>query len=145
MIGGLLRNSASNNTDKAPWLGDLPILGALFRSNSFKRDETELVIIVTPYLVKPVNAAQIALPTDGFRTATDFERVVLDQQQSSRSGEQRPRPVAVPPRTVAPGIGPIGQANVPAPVAPAPAPVRQVQQKAVRPAQTASATPGFTF
>jgi pilus assembly protein CpaC len=143
MIGGLLRNSAANNTDKAPWLGDLPFIGALFRSNSFKRDETELVIIVTPYLVKPVNASQIALPTDGFRTASDAERVLLDQQQSSRSGEQRPRPVAVPPRTVTPGIGPIGKANLPQPVAPAPA--KQAQQRAVRPAQTASATPGFTF
>jgi pilus assembly protein CpaC len=143
MIGGLLKNSSSNTVDKAPWLGDLPIIGALFRSNGFRRNETELVIIITPYLVKPVNAGQIALPTDGFRTATDFERVILDQQQSSRSGEQRPRPIAVAPQTVAPAIGPIGQANVPAPVGPAP--VRQAQQKATRPAQTASATPGFTF
>jgi pilus assembly protein CpaC len=143
MIGGLLKNSSSNTVDKAPWLGDLPIIGALFRSNGFRRNETELVIIITPYLVKPVNAGQIALPTDGFRTATDFERVVLDQQQSSRSGEQRPKPVAVPPRTIAPGMGPVSQANVPAPAVPAPA--KQVQQKATRPAQTASATPGFTF
>jgi pilus assembly protein CpaC len=143
MIGGLLSNSSSNSVEKAPWLGDLPILGALFRSNGFKRNETELVIVITPYLVKPVNAGQIALPTDGFRTATDFERVVLDQQQSSRSGEQRPKPIAVAPRTVTPGVGPIGRANVPAPVAPAP--VGQAQQKATRPAQTASATPGFTF
>ena len=67
MIGGLLRNSGNNSIEKAPWLGDMPILGALFRSNSFRRNETELVIVVTPYLVRPVNASQIALPTDGYR------------------------------------------------------------------------------
>ena len=144
MIGGLIRNSSSNTTDKAPWLGDLPILGALFRSNGFKRNETELVIIVTPYLVKPVNAGQIALPTDGFRTAKDGERIILDQQHNSRSGEQRPRPTVGPAQTVAPAIGQVGSVNVPRPVAPAPA-TKQAEQKAVRPQQSASATPGFTF
>jgi pilus assembly protein CpaC len=144
MIGGLIRNSSSNTTDKAPWLGDLPILGALFRSNGFKRNETELVIIVTPYLVKPVNAGQIALPTDGFRTAKDGERIILDQQHNSRSGEQRPRPTVGPAQTVAPAIGQVGSASVPRPAAPAPA-TKQAEQKAVRPQQSASATPGFTF
>ena len=48
MIGGLLRNTASNNINKAPFLGDLPILGALFRSTNYRRNETELVVIVTP-------------------------------------------------------------------------------------------------
>jgi hypothetical protein len=119
MIGGLLRNSSSNSTEKAPWLGDLPILGALFRSNSFRRNETELVIVVTPYLVKPVSAGQIALPTDGFRTPNDAQRILLDQQHRSRSGEQRPGPVAAPPRTVAPGVGALGAANQPVPTAPA--------------------------
>ena len=66
MIAGLLRNSNTNNVDKAPFLGDLPILGNLFRSTKFKRAETELVIIVTPYLVRPVSG-QLALPTDGYR------------------------------------------------------------------------------
>jgi pilus assembly protein CpaC len=143
MIGGLLRNSASNSTEKAPWLGDLPILGALFRSNSFRRNETELVIVVTPYLVKPVNAQQIALPTDGFRSANDAERILIDQQHRSRSGDQRPGPSVAPPRAVSPGIGAVGAANVPAPAAPAP--VRQAQPKATRPQQNASVTPGFSF
>ena len=66
MIAGLLRNANTNNVDKAPFLGDLPIIGALFRSTSYKRSETELVIIVTPYLVRPVSG-QLALPTDGYR------------------------------------------------------------------------------
>ena len=55
MLAGLIRNNTTNNIDKAPFLGDLPILGALFRSTSFRRQETELVIIVTPYLVRPVS------------------------------------------------------------------------------------------
>jgi len=143
MIGGLLSNNSSNSVDKAPWLGDIPILGALFRSSGFKRNETELVIIITPYLVKPVNARDIALPTDGFRTANDAQRIIFDQQHRSRSGERRPVPIAAPPQTVAPGVGPIGSANIPAPAAPAPA--RQAEQKANRPTQSASATPGFTF
>jgi pilus assembly protein CpaC len=72
MIAGLLRNTNSNAISKAPVLGDLPILGALFRSTKFRRQETELVIIVTPYLVRPVSG-QMALPTKGYRAPTDAE------------------------------------------------------------------------
>ena len=74
MIAGLLRNSNTNNVDKAPFLGDLPILGALFRSTKYKRAETELVIIVTPYLVRPVSG-QLALPTDGYRAPNAGEMI----------------------------------------------------------------------
>jgi pilus assembly protein CpaC len=70
MIAGLLKNSTNNSIDKAPILGDLPILGALFRSSRFQRQETELVIVVTPYLVRPVSG-QLALPTAGYRAPTD--------------------------------------------------------------------------
>ncbi len=75
VIAGLLSNSHDNSIDKTPGLGDVPILGAMFRSNAFQRNETELVIVVTPYLVKPVNANQIALPTDGYHAPNDFDRV----------------------------------------------------------------------
>ena len=143
MIGGLLRNSSSNSTEKAPWLGDIPILGALFRSNSFRKNETELVIVVTPYLVKPVNAGQIALPTDGFRPANDAQRIILDQQHRSISGVRRPGPTVAPPLTVAPGLSRIGAAD--APLSPAPAPPKQAQQKATLPQRSASVTPGFSF
>jgi pilus assembly protein CpaC len=78
MLAGLLRNAQTNNIDKAPFLGDLPILGALFRSTRFRRSETELVIIVTPYLVRPVSG-QLALPTDGYRAPTDVQRVLEGQ------------------------------------------------------------------
>ena len=138
MLAGLMRNSHNNSVEKAPFLGDLPIIGALFRSNGFRRNETELVIVVTPYLVKPVSAHQIALPTDGYHESSDTERLLLDKRHSSRTGEGRPEPVPAQPRVVAPGIGAVGSAVVPATPAAA-APVKQ----AVRSAP--SAAPGFSF
>jgi pilus assembly protein CpaC len=139
MIGGLLSNSSNNSVEKAPFLGDLPIIGALFRSNGFRKNETELVIVVTPYLVKPVSADQIALPTDGYRESNDAQRILLDQRHDSRTGERRPGPVVAQPQMVAPSLGPIGSASVPAPAAPAPQ--RRAQAVATKP----SVTPGFTF
>ncbi|GLQ06562.1 type II and III secretion system protein family protein [Sneathiella chinensis] len=65
VLGGLLNSDQDNNVTKTPLLGDLPIIGSLFRSTAFQRNETELVIIVTPYLVEPVSS-RIALPTDGY-------------------------------------------------------------------------------
>jgi pilus assembly protein CpaC len=75
MIAGLMSNRAQNSIEKAPGLGDVPILGNLFRSSSFRRGETELVIVVTPYLVKPVNGNDIALPTDGYQSPNELERL----------------------------------------------------------------------
>jgi pilus assembly protein CpaC len=66
VIAGLLSEAASENIHKTPGLGDIPILGDLFRSEQFQRDETELVIVVTPYLVRPVSNERIPLPTDPF-------------------------------------------------------------------------------
>ena len=85
MIAGLLRNANTNDINKAPFLGDLPILGALFRSTSFKRAETELVIIVTPYLVRPTSG-QLALPTTGYRAPTDVQQTLEGQTFMGRSG-----------------------------------------------------------
>ena len=81
MIAGLLRNHNTNDVNKAPFLGDLPILGALFRSTSFRRDETELVIIVTPYLVQPVSG-RLATPVDGYRMPSDQQGYLLGQTYS---------------------------------------------------------------
>ena len=100
MIGGLMSNGQNTNVDKAPFLGDLPVIGALFRSNGFKRNETELMIVVTPYLVKPVSQHQIALPTDGLRAPTDAQRVIEDQTFIGQSGEKGPKPIQAPPQTV---------------------------------------------
>jgi pilus assembly protein CpaC len=92
VIGGLMQNTSNNSINKAPFLGDVPILGALFRSNTFRRNESELVIVVTPYLVKPVDSNRVALPTDGYRAPTDAERLLLGQLGSGKSGEKRPVP-----------------------------------------------------
>ena len=95
MIAGLLRNTNQNNISKAPVLGDLPILGALFRSTKFRRQETELVIIVTPYLVRPVSN-QLALPTNGYRAPTDAEQVLEGQTFKGVSGSPARYPAPAP-------------------------------------------------
>lgn len=69
-IAGLVRANQTNIRRAVPLLGQIPVLGALFRSTRFQRQETELVIIVTPYLVTPTNPAALALPTDGLAPAT---------------------------------------------------------------------------
>ncbi|MGE0178612.1 MAG: type II and III secretion system protein family protein [Sphingomonas sp.] len=141
VIGGLLRNSNNNTIDRAPGLGSLPILGALFRSTRFRRAETELVIVVTPYLVQPVSAGRVTLPTDGFRTANDGARVLLGQEHGSRTGETRPAPQAGPPQVVQPGIsagGGSAAATVPAPAQAQPGARAQRRQTTAGAAQ-----PGF--
>jgi pilus assembly protein CpaC len=141
MIGGLMSNSSSNSIDKAPFLGSLPIIGALFKSTSFRRNETELMIIVTPYLVRPVNASQIAMPTDGYHDNGTAEKVFLGTQDRGHDGERRPGPTVAPGQSASPAIG---AANLPQLPVPSPA-ARQAQQQAVRPQQQASAAPGFSF
>ncbi len=142
MIGGLLQNSHNNNIQKTPFLGDLPIIGSLFRSNGFQRNETELVIIITPYLVKPVNnPSQIALPHDGYRAPDDASRILLGELGSGGNG---PRPV---PTMVLGGPEPVptigAAASVPA------LPRRDVPMAAADPRSTtkkkgAAPVPGFS-
>jgi len=72
-IAGLLQDSFTDNSAQVPWLGDLPILGALFRSADFQRHQSELVIIVTPHLVNPTRGEALALPTDRVRPPTEAE------------------------------------------------------------------------
>ena len=107
MLAGLLQNTNNNSINKAPFLGDLPVLGNLFRSTKFQRDETELVIIVTPYLVKP-SSDRLALPTDGYRAPTDAERVLEGQTFKGVSGSP-PAPVGP-----APAIGSAVSSGAPA-------------------------------
>ena len=140
VIGGLLRNVNTNTINRAPGLGSLPIIGALFRSTSFRRAETELVIIVTPYLVQPVNPNQIALPTDGYRSASDGQRILLGQEHAGRTGERRPEPTTATPQVVQPGIGDGAAATAPVPAPARPAPTTTAQR---RPAPAGAAQPGF--
>ena len=63
-LAGLLMHTSQQLVSKVPWIGDIPIIGAVFRSDRFQRGETDLVVIVTPYLVQP-SATRLAAPTDG--------------------------------------------------------------------------------
>jgi len=76
VIAGLLQNTLDESISQLPWIGDIPILGALFRSTSYQEDETELMIGVTPYVVRSAPETEIALPTDGFKPASLMERVL---------------------------------------------------------------------
>ena len=68
----------------------MPILGALFRSDGFQRNETELVIVITPYLVRGVaDPAQMKLPTDGWKPPSDLERILLLRQSARGRGAGR--------------------------------------------------------
>jgi pilus assembly protein CpaC len=111
MIAGLLRNRTNSSTDKTPLLGDLPIIGALFKSDRFQRNESELVIVITPYLVKPVGAGQIKLPTDGYQAPTDLQRWLLGKTFEGKNASTRPSPKVVPPA----GSSPAPAASAPAP------------------------------
>jgi pilus assembly protein CpaC len=82
-IAGLLQDSTTLAGNALPGIGELPILGALFRSDSFQRNETELVIVVTPYLVNGVSSpSQLKLPTDGWKPPNDLERLLLLRQSA---------------------------------------------------------------
>jgi len=84
-IAGLLQADSNQNVNEYPGLADIPILGALFRSTDFNRQETELVIIVTPYLVRPVSTNALLTPVDGFEIPDDFDRVVKGQTQRQKA------------------------------------------------------------
>lgn len=73
-IAGLLKNDRNNSVQKFPGLGELPVLGALFRSQQFRNDQSELVILVTPYIVRPASQ-KLATPLDGYVPASDIERI----------------------------------------------------------------------
>jgi pilus assembly protein CpaC len=138
MIAGLIQNNAVNSIDKAPGLGDVPILGALFRSTSFRRSETELVIVVTPYLVKPIEERDVRLPTDGYRAPGELERVFGMQAHGGQSGGQRPMPTAVG------GPAPAPQVSAGATAQPDAAATAQPSQPR-REEKVAGAAPGFSF
>jgi pilus assembly protein CpaC len=82
-IAGLLRDDYQSEIKQYPFLGDMPVLGALFRSNGYLREETELVIVVTPHLAAP-RRAKVATPADRFLPPSDFEQFAFGAQ---RSGE----------------------------------------------------------
>ena len=72
-IAGLLQDDFNDAATQVPWLGDVPILGALFRSSTYQRSQSELVVIITPHLVTPTRGEALALPTDRIRPPTEAE------------------------------------------------------------------------
>lgn len=146
MIAGLMSSNSQKLIDKAPGLGDVPILGNLFRSREFRRGETELVIVVTPYLVKPVDAKDIKLPTDGYASANELDQFLGFRDTSGKAGAPRPGPTAGNGGND-PAAPRIGDAND-APLAPSqPQQPRRSEKKKGGKSQrdAAAATPGFSF
>jgi pilus assembly protein CpaC len=93
-IAGLFQNNVSNEVKQFPWLSDVPVLGALFRSTSFQRNESELVIVVTPYVVKPAPAdTDLHLPTEGVVYASDLEQLLLGRITGRPGRVTTPAPV----------------------------------------------------
>lgn len=76
-MAGLIKDNARAEINGTPGLKNLPILGALFRSRDFQQNQSELVVIVTPYVVNPVNEQQLAMPTDGLKPATDKQAILF--------------------------------------------------------------------
>ncbi len=135
MIAGLLSNNAQTTIDKAPGVGDMPILGNLLRSNSFRKGQTELVIIVTPYLVNPVNANDIKLPTDGYLAPNIGQQFFANQLSDGKSGGDRPKPTTAPDANVAPKVGEADEKKVP----------DGTSKPSTADASTGAAKPGFSL
>lgn len=85
-IAGLLQDDFRDLNDQVPWLGDIPVLGALFRSAEYQRAQTELVIIVTPHLVTPSRGEALALPTDRVRIPSEKELFLFGKVINKNKG-----------------------------------------------------------
>ena len=96
VIGGLIKNNTTTNIKAFPFLGELPMIGALFRSTEFQTDRTELVFVITPRLVKPL-PADYRLPTDGYVPPTRKD-LILDGRLEGRAADAAP---AMPAATLA--------------------------------------------
>lgn len=112
-IAGLLQKDFQTTVDQVPLLGSIPILGALFRSSSFKKGETELLIVVTPRLVAPIRPGQVRLPTDRVLDPREADTFLLGQPY---------RPTKVEPAVPPSPAQPAPEASAPQSVAPPPTP-----------------------
>ena len=91
MIAGLIRDDVRQTISKTPGLSNVPIFGALFRSRAFAREETELVILATPYLVRPVPRAKMARPDDNFHPANDTQGYLLGRVNKIYGNRKKPQ------------------------------------------------------
>lgn len=95
-VAGLLQDDIASVVSRFPGLGSVPFLGALFRSSDFKNRRTELVVMVTPRLVKPVPRGTIALPTDGVAAPTPFDQYLMGRPLAPRQEPKPTEPAATP-------------------------------------------------
>jgi pilus assembly protein CpaC len=102
-IAGLLSNLTRNVINKFPVLGDIPVLGVLFRSTNYQKNETELVALVTPHLVKPMPPGAARLPTDKWIDPTDVDAYLLGLDQGRQP--PGPAPAPAPAAPLPPGFG----------------------------------------
>ena len=90
MIAGLLQNDEITTVDGIPWLRDVPVIGALFRSPNFVQNQSELVVIVEAFIVRPVDGGEqkLALPTDGFVSPSDLDLLLLGRLYKRYGGDK---------------------------------------------------------
>ena len=93
-IAGLINENTRQSIDKIPGLGDVPVIGQLFRSQEFRSGLTELVIFVTPRLARPIQPQQVKLPTDSFVPPSDLEFYLIGRSE----GQVSPPPAPPAPR-----------------------------------------------
>jgi pilus assembly protein CpaC len=87
-IAGLLLDDVQDSPSGLPFLSNIPVLGALFRSDAYQRQETELVVLVTPYIVRPVaDAAALHLPGENYRPPSDLQRILLLRQAAGQPAQ----------------------------------------------------------
>ncbi|CAJ3135864.1 type II and III secretion system protein family protein [Burkholderia pseudomallei] len=149
-IGGLIKDNAQGTLKALPGIGELPVLGALFRSTSFQQDRTELVFIITPHLVQPLETADVPLPTDSFTKPNEADVYATGNMEGRGGLRQHGAAPAAAPANAAPGAaaptGAAPAAAVPAPAAPAPAApaapaAAAAQAPAPQPAKPAASAP----
>ncbi|NTZ81499.1 type II and III secretion system protein family protein [Burkholderia metallica] len=135
-IGGLIKDNASGALKAIPGVGEVPVLGALFRSTSFQQDRTELIFLITPHLVKPLQTADVALPTDSFSKPNEADVYATGNMEGRggvrKAGTQPMQPAngAAAPQTPAQAPTPAPAPQSEAPVAPAALPAPRVPQDA---------------
>lgn len=151
-IGGLIKDNAQGTLKALPGIGELPVLGALFRSTSFQQDRTELVFIITPHLVQPLETADVPLPTDSFTKPNEADVYATGNMEGRGGLRQHGAAPAAAPANAAPGAaaptGAAPAAAVPAPAAPAPAApaapaAAAAQAPAPQPAKPAASAPAL--
>ncbi|WP_334043787.1 type II and III secretion system protein family protein [Burkholderia ambifaria] len=139
-IGGLIKDNATGALKAIPGVGEVPVLGALFRSTSFQQDRTELIFLITPHLVRPLQTADVPLPTDSFSKPNEIDVYAtgnMEGRKGVRKATMQPSNGAAP-QTPASAPAPAPQSAAPvAPAAALPAPraPQPVQAPAPVPAQ----------